>query len=201
MNAVLTPTKMTPEEYLAWEGGQSQKHEYVGGEVFAMTGARLNHNRIALNGAVALRSALRGQPCGVFIGDVKVAVAAGEAWLYPDVVVSCDPRDLADGSATSIAHPWFVVEVLSDSTAAYDRGLKFELYRALPALTHYLLVEQTRAHADLFRKNAQGQWVLHPLDGSDSVQVDLPHAFGLAVSDLFEGVAFDPAEGAGQTPS
>ena len=194
MDAILTPTQMTPEEYLAWEETQQEKHEYVRGEVFAMTGARLNHNRIALNAAVALRNALREHPCQVFIGDVKVRVEASDVFAYPDVVVSCDERDLADGNALALHHPWLVVEVLSESSAAHDRGRKFEFYRALESLTHYLLVEQTRPHAELFRRGADGRsWLLRPLEADDTIEIDAPHAFRWPVATLFEGVRFEPA--------
>ena len=196
MNVVLSPTGMTPQEYLAWESTQQEKHEYIGGQVYAMTGARLNHNRIALNAATSLRQALRGLPCEAFMSDVKLQIDAAGAFYYPDLIVTCDPRDLADGRAFAVQHPWLVVEVLSDSTAAVDRGQKFEHYRLIESLTHYLLVETTRPYAELFCRNAQGLWVLHPLGPGDSIRVQEPHAFGWPVSALFEGVPFMPPAGA-----
>jgi Uma2 family endonuclease len=194
MSAVLTPGRMTAEEYLVWESDQQEKHEFVAGEIFAMTGVRLNHNRIATNALASLRQALRGVPCEAFISDIKLHVATADAYFYPDVVVTCDPRDLNDGTALAIQHPWLIVEVLSESTAAYDRGRKFEFYRQIQALTHYLLVDTTRPHADLFRKNAEGLWVLHPLSTADTLRIDRPHVFDWPVAALFEGVTFgDPA--------
>lgn len=192
MNAVLTPTRMTAEEYLAWESAQPEKHEFIAGEVFAMTGARLNHNLIAGNAFLFLKQALRGLPCGVFMSDVKVQVAAASAYFYPDVVVTCEPSDLADGNALTVHQPWLIVEVLSDSTAAYDRGKKFEHYRQIASLTHYLLVDSTRVHAELFRKNAEGLWVLHPLGAADTLRIEQPHLFDWLVGSLFEGVPFEP---------
>jgi Uma2 family endonuclease len=120
MRAVLAPGRMTAEEYLHWERLQTGKHEFLAGEVFAMTGVRLNHNRIFGNALISLSAALRGQPCGVFIADVMLRVQAADAYfypVYPDIVVTCDPRDLVDGSALAVQHPWLVVEVLSDPTA------------------------------------------------------------------------------------
>jgi Uma2 family endonuclease len=111
-------------------------------------------------------------------------------------MVSCDPRDAGPEADLCIRHPWFVLEVLSDSTAAYDRGKKFEFYRQIESLTHYLLVEQTRPHAELFCRNAQGLWVLHPLGPGDSIRIQEPHAFDWPVAALFEGVPFDPPAGA-----
>ena len=196
MSIVFTPTGMTPQEYLDWESTQQEKHEYIGGQVYAMTGARLNHNRIAGNAFTWLRQALRGLPCEAFMSDVKLQIDAADVFYYPDLIVTCDPRDLADGRALAVRHPWLVVEVLSDSTSAFDRGRKFEHYRLVDSLTHYLLVETTRPQADLFCRNAQGLWVLHPLTIADSIQVELPHAFTWPVAALFEGVPFDPPGGA-----
>lgn len=196
MNAVLTPTGMTPQEYLDWESTQQEKHEYVGGQICAMTGARLNHNRIALNAVTSLRQALRGRPCEAFMSDVKLQIDAAQAFYYPDVIVTCDPRDLTDGRALAVQHPWLVVEVLSEGTAAVDRGRKFEDYRLVPTLTHYLLVETARPHAELFCRNAQGLWVLHPLGPGDSIRIEEPHQIDWPVAALFEGVPFEPAAGA-----
>lgn len=196
MNAVLTPTGMTLQEYLDWESTQQEKHEYVGGQIYAMTGARLNHNRIALNAVTSLRQALRGRPCEAFMSDVKLQIDAAQAFYYPDVIVTCDPRDLTDGRALAVQHPWLVVEVLSEGTAAVDRGRKFEDYRLVPTLTHYLLVETARPHAELFCRNAQGLWVLHPLGPGDSIRIEEPHQIDWPVAALFEGVPFEPAAGA-----
>lgn len=191
MNAVPTPTRMTPQEYLDWESTQQEKHEYVGGQVYAMTGARLNHNRIALNAVTSLRQALRGRPCEAFMSDVKLQIDAAQAFYYPDVIVTCDPRDLADGRALAVQYPWLVVEVLSDSTVAVDRGRKFEDYRQLPSLTHYLLAEQSRPYAELFRKNADGDWVLHSLPPGAVMHIAAPHPFDWPVDSLCNGVSFD----------
>ena len=194
MSAVLTPKRMTPEEYLAWESAQQEKHEYLGGEIFAMTGARIAHNLIVGNAYMFLRQALRGRPCQVFVPDLKLQVDAANAFVYPDVMVTCDPRDSGDGAALAIRHPWLVVEVLSDSTAAYERGAKFELYRRVESLTHYLLVEQTRPYAELFRKNAQGEWVLQPLAAGETLHIERPYAFDWPMASLFDGVPFEPAQ-------
>jgi Uma2 family endonuclease len=159
-----------------------------------MTGLRLNHNFIAGNGYAFLKQALRGRNCKLLIADVKVHVDAANTFFYPDLAVTCDPRDQADPTALAIHHPWLIVEVLSESTAAYDRGVKFEHYRQLASLTHYLLVEQTRAHVDLFQKNAQGRWELYPLDATDTIHIEQPHAFSWPVATLFDDVAFEPGQ-------
>lgn len=189
MSAVLDEPKLSFEAYLAWEAGQAERHEFFGGEVFAMTGARATHNTIALNVAMALREALRGTPCRVFIADMKLHVALANASFYPDVFVSCDPRDRAADAEFVQRHPQLVVEILSESTAAFDRGRKFEAYRGLESLTAYLLVEQDRPHADLFLRSADGLWVLHPGSTGEVLTIDPPSVV-LTLADVYEGVVF-----------
>lgn len=173
MSAILKPRQFPDAEaYLAWEDTQTERHEYVDGAVYAMVGAKINHNLIMLSGASWLRQTLRGTPCRTFVDGLKLRVNETDDFVYPDVAVTCDARDRDPGEDRFIAHPWLVVEVLSDSTAAYDRGRKFELYRQIDTLTHYLLVEQDRAHADLFFKNELGQWVLQALTESDSIVIE-----------------------------
>ena len=196
MSAVLTEPPLTFEAYMAWEAEQPERHEFFAGEVFAMTGARATHNTIVLNIAVALRDVLRNTSCRVFIADMKLHVASADASFYPDVFVSCDPRDRTPDAELVQRHPQLLVEVLSDSTAAFDRGQKFEAYRSLDSLAAYLLVEQNRPHADLFVRNAEGLWVLNPVgEGGTltitSMGVELPMAA------VYEGVAFGVQASAG----
>ena len=196
MSAVLTEPPLTFEAYMAWEAEQPERHEFFAGEVVAITGARATHNTIALNIAVALRDVLRNTSCRVFIADMKLHVASADASFYPDVFVSCDPRDRTPDAELVQRHPQLVVEVLFDSTAAFDRGQKFEAYRSLDSLAAYLLVEQHRPHADLFVRNADGLWVLNPVgEGGTltitSMGVELPMAA------VYEGVAFGVQASAG----
>ena len=193
MSAVLNaPRFADAEAYLAWEELQPERHEYVDGEVYAMTGVRVAHNDININAFVFLRRALTGTPCKVFGIDLKLQISPDGDHLYPDLMVTCDPRDTQSSDGRFISHPWLLAEVLSDSTAAYDRGRKFELYRTVDTLTHYLLIEQTRPYAELFFKNEQGQWVLQPLQADGVIPIDrLGQPW--PVASLFEGVDFTPA--------
>ena len=190
MSAVLTDPPLTFEAYMAWEADQPERHEFFAGEVFAMTGARATHNTIAGNVFALLKQALRGTPCRVFIADMKLHVAAVNASFYPDVFVSCDPRDRTPDAELVQRHPQLVVEVLSDSTAAFDRGQKFEAYRSLDSLTAYLLVEQNRPHADLFVRNAEGLWVLNPVGEGESLSI-APLGLVLPMEAIYEGITFN----------
>ena len=190
MSAVLTDPPLTFEAYMAWEADQPERHEFFAGEVFAMTGARATHNTIAGNVFALLKQALRGTPCRVFIADMKLHVALVDASFYPDVFVSCDPRDRTPDAELVQRHPQLVVEVLSDSTAAFDRGQKFEAYRSLDSLTAYLLVEQNRPHADLFVRNAEGLWVLNPVGEGESLTI-APLDVVLPMEAIYEGITFN----------
>lgn len=176
------------QDYLDWEEKQDGRHEFVAGEVFAMTGARATHNLVAGAIYMALRQALRGSPCQVFIEGMKVQIQAADAVLYPDVLVTCDPVDRGPDAELAKTAPRLVVEVLSDSTAAYDRGRKFELYQRLPSLQEYLLVEPERRHVDLFRRGADGLWVLHPAGPEGQIEL-ASVGLALPLEVIYEDVA------------
>jgi Uma2 family endonuclease len=151
---------MTADEFLAWDTTQTIKHEFVRGEVFAMAGAHEAHVTATMNVAMALRQHLKGSPCRTFLTDMKLRVEAADAFYYPDVMVTCSAADAADPLIKR--EPVLVVEVLSPSTAANDRGEKFAAYRLLPTLQEYLLVDPAARRCDLYRRGADGLWVLHP---------------------------------------
>lgn len=162
-------SKMTPEEYLAYEAESPVKHEYVQGEVFAMSGTTKNHNLVTSNMHVMLRTALRGGPCRAYIAEVKVRVESANAYFYPDVHATCDPRDHDDPLVSR--HPSVIVEVLSDSTADYDRGGKFAMYRQLESLREYVLVDSREQRVDVFRRSEHG-WVYVPLEAGDTLSLE-----------------------------
>ena len=139
MGQAAEKTRLSAQDFLDWDATQTQRHEFVGGEVFAMAGASEAHVTATLNVAMALRQHLQGSPCRTFITDMKLRVEAADAFFYPDVMVTCSAADTAD--ALVKREPTLLVEVLSPATAAYDRGDKFAAYRRLPSLREYLLVD------------------------------------------------------------
>lgn len=183
--------KIKPEfdvdAYMAWEETQPERHEYLGGEVFAMSGGTDAHYTILLNTAARLKSALAGKPCRAFVSGMKLRIEQADAVFYPDVFVTCDARDRQPEASLAKQWPSLIVEVLSDSTAAFDRGRKFELYQQIDTLQEYLLIEQDRKHADLFRKNREGFWVLHPAGEGDVVRLESV-GLDLALDGLYEDV-------------
>jgi Uma2 family endonuclease len=158
---------MSADDFLAWDATQSQRHEFVDGEVFAMSGAEDRHVTVALNVAIALRRQLHGTPCRTFVSDMKLQVAAANSFFYPDVMVTCSAADHA--SALVKREPRLVVEVLSPTTAAYDRGDKFVRYRRLDSLQEYVLVDVGTRRTDVYRRGSDGLWVLHPFDAEQTV--------------------------------
>lgn len=149
--------------FLAWEAAQTEKHEYMAGEIFAMGGARREH--VLVTGSIysALKLRLRGTPCQVYCADMKLRVDAVDAFFYPDVMVSCHSDDRK--AEQFLSHPCLLVEVLSDSTAAFDRGGKFAAYRNLESLKEYVIVDIDGRRIECFRRTPENEWLLHDYIG------------------------------------
>jgi Uma2 family endonuclease len=150
---------LSAEDYLRWEAEQPEKHEYVRGETFAMGGASRRHVTISGNLFAALDAALEGTPCRAYMADMKLQAAADEAYFYPDVLVTCDPED--HKAEQFMRAPTLVVEVLSQATAAYDRGDKFAAYRRIASLQEVLLVEPDSRRIEHYRRSHDAVWELH----------------------------------------
>ncbi len=155
---VASPQYLSPTDYLQLEAQSPVKHEYFDGEVYAMAGASDDHVTIALNLATLLRNHLRGTGCRVYISDMKVRLEARNRFFYPDVMITCDPRD--QETTTYKCFPKLVVEVLSESTEAFDRGDKFANYQTLASLEEYVVINTRQQRVECFRRNAAGLWVL-----------------------------------------
>ena len=178
---------ITYNEYLAWEATQEIRHEYFNGEVVAMAGGTRNHNRISLNFSKILDNALANCQCEVYIADVKVQVEPNKKYFYPDVVVTCDERDNAP---QLVLFPCLIIEVLSPSTEAYDRGFKFAQYRNCESLQEYVLVQAEQPMVEIFQRDRNGIWLFSEYGLSDrlflkSINVEI------AVSDLYRQIQFD----------
>ena len=144
--------KLTPEEYLAMELESPVKHEYVAGEIYAMTGTTDTHNIISINIVAILRNHLRGSNCRVFMADLKLKLGLGDSYYYPDLMVSCEKA----ASRYFRERPTLLVEVLSDSTAKFDAGEKRQDYQNLPSLQEYVLVSQECMDVRVYRREAEG---------------------------------------------
>lgn len=161
--------KLTPTEYFAWEEQQLCRHEYINGEVYAVSGGIRNHSRIALKFGALLDNHLSNRSCEVFNSDCRVKIVETNDYIYPDVSVSCDHRDKT--TTQYITYPCLIVEVLSDSTEAYDRGNKFFRYRQNPQLQDYVLVSSQEIAIDLYRKTSDGRWEIINCRAGDIVEL------------------------------
>ncbi len=159
---------MSVEEYLAAEAARSIKHEYADGHVYAMSGGTLDHSRIGRNAVSLLEARLDGTPCEALNSDIQAPVSP-TIYRYPDAVVTCDERDLRRGQATRIHHPKLIVEVLSESTEAADRGRKFEEYRQIAEFEEYLLLDAERVAANHFRRDEGDSWTFKGYVAGDTV--------------------------------
>jgi Uma2 family endonuclease len=139
-----------------------------------MVGGSVNHNRIAGNFYAVLNFAFASGPCDAFMNDMRLLVKQSGLYTYPDVMVACGQIDFVPNRTDTITNPILIVEVLSESTEGYDRGKKFEFYRAIPSFQHYLLIAQDRVHLEYFQKRADGRWTLQEFnDLGDSVKIEL----------------------------
>jgi Uma2 family endonuclease len=181
-------TFLTPEQYLEIERAAEYKSEYYDGEMFAMAGAGEAHNVLAGNLVTGLNNQLRSRPCRVYPSDMRVRVRATGLYTYPDVVVVCGERRFLDEQRDTLLNPSLLVEVLSPSTEAYDRGRKFKHYRSIESLREYLLVASDRVQAELYTRQPDGRWLLTSADRlEDSLDLE---SIGcrLALMDLYEKV-------------
>ena len=153
------------EDYLAWEELQEEKHEYVNGEVFAMGGARREHVHVAGNVFATLKQHLRGTSCRPYMSDMKLHIETIDTFFYPDIIVSCNKND--HQAEQFLLSPRLIIEVLSDSTEAYDRGNKFAAYRQIASLNEYVLVNIKTRTVEYFRRTADNDWLLHVYANDD----------------------------------
>lgn len=174
--------EMSLEEFLEWEATEPTKHEFVDGRTNAMAGASRAHGTIALNLAALVRPAIRGTGCQAYLADMKVIPPARRSVRYPDLVLTCDPRDLSDEQITRF--PKLIVEVLSRGTAATDRGAKFEEYRRIPTLEEYVLIDSTQVAVEIMRRG-NDLWTFREYGPGDRFRLEsVP--LDIAVNDLYE---------------
>ena len=183
---------VSPEEYLAQERALLEgRNEYVNGQVHAMTGASLAHSTITGNVGAALRAAGRGRGCRAFVNDMRVHVPATRMYTYPDVVALCGTPQLMDDRQDTLLNPSVIVEVLSPSTEAYDRGDKFAHYQRIASLQEYVLVAQDRVAVSHFRRHDLG-WLLTTLDDPAAV-LELPsYGARLSLAEIYDAVELPP---------
>jgi Uma2 family endonuclease len=171
--------KMSPEEYLAFERASDEKHEYVDGEIFAMSGGTNEHSLLGSSIVRELGIALLDRPCYVHTSDMRIKVAASNRFFYPDVSVVYGAQVFGDEVRDSVLNPKVIVEVLSDSTERYDRGEKFAHYRRVESLQEYVLASQKEPLVEHYSRQADGVWLYRALGPGE--QLVLP-SLGCAIA-------------------
>jgi len=179
---------ITPEEYLALERKAKYKSEYFNGEIFAMAGASPKHNQITANVLAEIHTQFKKRPCRVYTSDMRVKVSPTGLYTYPDVVALCDKPRFDDEQKDTLLNPTVIVEILSDSTATYDRGDKFKHYRSLDSLVEYILIAQDEYHVEHYVRQANNKWLLSETDNlPDTIELSSIDC-NLALSDIYDKV-------------
>lgn len=188
---------ISPREYLVFERASRVRHEYYNGEIFAMTGASRNHNRLSVNLARRLAEAFDDGRCEVFMNDMRVKVDETGLYTYPDAVVTCGESRFEDDELDTLLNPRVVIEILSDSTEKYDRGEKFAQYRNLESLSDYILVSQHRPRVEYFSRRDDGSWLMRTTEGLEDSFCIPSIDVVLDMADLYARIDFDSPGEAG----
>ncbi|WP_293127149.1 Uma2 family endonuclease [Microcoleus sp. bin38.metabat.b11b12b14.051] len=184
----------SPEEYLKLEEVAEFRSEYHDGKIIPMTGGTPNHNQIALNLGGAINFATKGQPYRVNVNDLRLWIPSKRVYTYPDVMVVAGKLEFAEGRKDAITNVVMVAEVLSKSTASYDRGDKFKLFRTIPTLREYVLIDQYEMHVEQFCKTDDNKWILSEYDGADAVLVLSSVRFEVSLGEMYDRVDFESEE-------
>ena len=182
---------ISPQEYLRRERLAEYKSEYLNGEIFAMTGASRQHNRITINISSSLNLQLKGRPCETYAVDMRVKVRASGLYTYPDVAVACGEPQFEDSEFDTLLNPTLLVEVLSPSTERYDRIAKTSYYRTIDSLAEHLLVAQDEIRLEQYVKSPNGQWLLAEYRDLDGVVELTSIGCELKLSDVYDRITFE----------
>lgn len=182
---------MTVEEYLAFEDASTEKHEFIGGVVYAMAGAGVSHNRVVRNTVVEIGQFLKEKPCEIFQSDLKVHVKTESGISYPDITIVCDELQFLETRTDVVTNPSVIVEVLSPSTQNYDHGEKFMFYRQIESLQEYILISSMELRIEKFKKEASGSWTLTEYKNlTDKLPIDTIQ-FQLLLAEIYRDIVFE----------
>ena len=189
MPSFAVQTDLTPEEYLSWERKRDTKHEYLRGQIVSMPGASFPHNVITSNVTTLLNNQLMNSDCIVVASDMRVRTHPAASYFYPDVLVVCDEPRFEDSTFDTLLNPIILVEVLSPSTEAYDRGEKFKHYQQLTSLREYILVSQGEVRIEHYHRQ-ETEWKLTEFRSFENVLPLASIECELALQDIYRRVEF-----------
>ncbi len=184
--------RMNARAFLDWERSQTERHEYYGGEVFAMAGGSPRHNALSAAILGELRTALRGSGCTVLSSDQRISAKEASHFVYADASAVCGELELLAGSPDVITNPSMLIEVLSPSTAEYDRGIKWDSYQRLASVKDFVLVSQDEQRLEHYRRMPDGAWSYRLIEGDGALQLSC--GTPIMLSSIYEGV-FELAAG------
>lgn len=182
--------KWTFEEYLAYEEEIGIKHEYIDGEIYAMTGGTKKHSVISTNCTTEIGVQLRDSDCYVTNSEMRVQINPTK-FVYPDFIVVCGKDEFMDDKEITLLNPTLVAEVMSDSSEKYDKGLKSEFYRSLSSVKHYLLIDQNRVYTQLYTRQKDGRWLFQEFTQRDRTILLESIGVTLPMSEVYRGIAFE----------
>ena len=181
---------ISPEEYLEQERKATEKHEYYQGEVFAMSGTSLEHVIISRNVMIELGNKLKGKSCQPFDSDLRMHIPPNTLYTYPDLSIICGKPELTDEHFDTATNPTVLIEILSPSTRNYDMGIKFKLYRDIPTLKEYILVDSENVYVEKHTRQADNIWLLSEIKNTGDILKIESIQVTLALSDIYEGISF-----------
>lgn len=187
--------RYSPEEYVALERVSEQRHQFYRGQIFAMSGGNARHSRVSVNLVRHLDQRLQGGDCEVYDKDMRIKVNANGLYTYPNASVVCGNAQFEDEKKDTLLNPLVIFEVLSPSTADYDRGTKFELYRGLASLREYVIVAQEQAYIEHHVKQPDGSWLLSEIRGLEQSLSVVAAGCTLPLGDIYRRVTFGPLPG------
>jgi Uma2 family endonuclease len=188
------PRYYTIQEYLRMERASDVKHEYVNGEILAMSGGTPAHSLISANTSGEIRNALKGKPCRVYDSNFRVRIPRSPLYMYPDISIACSKLDFdpADEQKETYSNPTVLIEVLSKSTEGYDRGVKFRQYRKIESLREYVLISQDMPAIETYFRNSDGQWVIDSYAELNGTLLLKSLDLRIPLTEIYAGITFPP---------
>ena len=183
--------RMSPENFLEWERQQEYKHEYAGGEIFAMAGASMNHNKICSNIIGRVWNHLQGKGCNIYPGDLRIAVKSKSSFSYPDASIICGEPEFDDDSIKdTVKNPVVIFEILSPSTEDYDIGKKLFFYMQIQSLNQYIIIDSRNIHVRITTKMENGTWKFSELMTKTDTFLINSIVLEFSLANIYDGVKF-----------
>ncbi len=183
--------RMSPSDFLEWERKQEDKHEYAGGQIFAMAGASVNHNKILANVIGRTWNHLQGKDCNIYPSDLRIAVKSKNSFFYPDATIICgEPEFDDDNISDTVKNPSVIFEILSPSTEDYDIGKKLFFYMQIDSLRQYIIIDSRSTHLRITTKTENGNWKFQELTEKNNTLSIESININLELSEIYDGVTF-----------